>query len=190
MTSKTSMIVYSGVMIALMAITANIGLFATIGPVPLTLQTGTAVLAGMILGPYFGTLAMFGYLLLGLFGVPVFAGFASGQAFLSPTAGFLLTFPLVAYITGSFSKVKSSVSSLFIIAFAALMIHYLSGIVYLYGYSSLIIGEAMTLTAAASLMIPFFLKDVGVILLSVFLAVRLRKTSMFKQVYYKRRTAV
>ncbi|ADH98701.1 biotin transporter BioY [Salisediminibacterium selenitireducens] len=189
MTNKTSMIVYSGVMIALMAITANIGLFATIGPVPLTLQTGTAVLAGMILGPYYGTLAMIGYLLLGLFGVPVFAGFSSGQAFLSPTAGFLLTFPLVACITGFFSKEKASVSSLFLIAFSALLVHYLSGIVYLYGYTSFIIGDGMTLTAAASLMIPFFLKDVGVILLSVILAIRLRKTSMFKQVYDKRRVA-
>ncbi len=86
---------------ALMAIGANITSFLVIGSVPVTTQTLFAILAGALLGSKLGALSMTVYLLVGLVGFPVFAQFKGGLGTLiSPTFGFLLSFILVAFITG------------------------------------------------------------------------------------------
>ncbi len=45
-----------------------------IGPVPIVLQNMFVLLAGLILGPAWGTACVAVYLLVGLAGLPVFAG--------------------------------------------------------------------------------------------------------------------
>lgn len=72
-----------------------------VGPVPLTLQTLAVALAGVVLGPWRGGAAVGLYLLLGLVGLPVFAGGGAGPAeLLKPAAGYLVSFPLAAILTG------------------------------------------------------------------------------------------
>ncbi|MGG3998946.1 biotin transporter BioY [Anoxybacillus kestanbolensis] len=89
---------------ALMAIGANItswAPFLVIGGVPITLQTFFCVLAGAILGAKRGAMAMTVYMLIGLFGAPVFARFSGGfSTVIAPTFGFILSFILAAYVTG------------------------------------------------------------------------------------------
>jgi len=71
------------------------------GLVPVTLQTFFVHVAGGTLGPRYGALSQIVYLALGLIGLPVFAGGVSGPAvLLSPTFGYLLGFPLAAWIVG------------------------------------------------------------------------------------------
>ena len=71
-------------------------------PVPLTGQTFGVLLSGALLGPRLGLLAMLLYLAEGGFGLPFFAGGASGPArLLGPTGGYLLAYPLAAWITGA-----------------------------------------------------------------------------------------
>lgn len=99
--SKTRNIVLCGLFAALMAIGANVSPFLTIGGVPITLQLMFAILAGGILGSRIGALSMLTYMFIGLVGAPVFAQFKGGPAqLLSPTFGFIISFILVAYITG------------------------------------------------------------------------------------------
>lgn len=75
-----------------------------IGTVPLTLQTLGVLLAGAILGPRKGPLAVTLYLAVGAVGIPVFAGGGSGIAvFVGPTGGFLLGFVLAAWVVGALS---------------------------------------------------------------------------------------
>ncbi|MBO0887707.1 biotin transporter BioY [Candidatus Bathyarchaeota archaeon] len=63
------------------------------GPVPITLQVFAVFLITMILGSRLGALACFTYLLLGLSGLPVFAGLTSGVAVVAgPTGGYLVGF--------------------------------------------------------------------------------------------------
>jgi biotin transport system substrate-specific component len=70
-------------------------------PVPFTLQTLVVLLAGAFLGPINGALSMMLYLLAGAFGLPVFANFAGGFPHLfGPTGGYLLAFPVAAYLVG------------------------------------------------------------------------------------------
>jgi biotin transport system substrate-specific component len=69
--------------------------------VPVTLQLFGIFLAGAVLGPVRGFLAVALYLAVGAVGVPVFAGPVGGLApFAGPTVGYLLTFPFVALAVG------------------------------------------------------------------------------------------
>lgn len=69
--------------------------------VPITLQTFFVILAGALLGAYFGSLSMAAYLLLGFIGLPVFARGQSGLGVLAgPTGGYLIGFVLCALVTG------------------------------------------------------------------------------------------
>jgi len=65
----------------------------------LTLQTFFVYLAGLILDPWTAAAGQLLYLLLGLGGLPVFAGGVVGpQALFGPTGGFLISFPLAALV--------------------------------------------------------------------------------------------
>lgn len=73
-------------------------------PVPFTLQTMAVLLSGAFLGSRNGAYSQLIYLLLGVIGMPVFAAVpdsAAGVARLfGPTGGYLLAFPVAAFITG------------------------------------------------------------------------------------------
>ncbi len=89
-----------GLMCALISIFSQIA-FPTIVGIPFTLQVFAVVLAGIILESKYGTVAVVVYLMLGLAGVPVFAHFRGGfTCFFQPTGGFLLSFPLLAFMVG------------------------------------------------------------------------------------------
>ncbi len=71
-------------------------------PVPITLQPFIVVLAGLWLGPVAGVSSMLLYLAAGALGVPVFSPFgAPGIArFFGPTGGYLLAYPVSAFVAG------------------------------------------------------------------------------------------
>lgn len=74
-------------------------------PVPFTLQTFFVLLAGSLLGARNGFLSMLFYLMIGLAGFPVFSSAGFGLArILGPTGGYLLAFPIAAYVIGSMVK--------------------------------------------------------------------------------------
>jgi biotin transport system substrate-specific component len=72
-------------------------------PVPLTVQNFGVLLVGLLLGSRRGFAALMLYLAEGAIGLPVFSPTGAGgiaQLFHGATAGFLLTYPLVAWIAG------------------------------------------------------------------------------------------
>ncbi|ADP14838.1 transmembranal protein BioY [Achromobacter xylosoxidans A8] len=70
-------------------------------PVPVTLQTLGAMLAGAMLGPVRGALACLLYLALAAVGLPVLPGGRGGLgAFFGPTGGFLVGLVVGAFVTG------------------------------------------------------------------------------------------
>ena len=86
---------------ALVVVCAVLPAINVTGIVPITLQTFGVLLAGAVLGPLRGFLAVLLYLALGLAGLPVFSGGAAGFGVLvGPTAGYLVGFPLAAALTG------------------------------------------------------------------------------------------
>lgn len=84
---------------ALLALSAQISV--PMFPVPVTLQTLAIPLLVLGLGSRLAVAATLAYLVEGAAGLPVFSGWQSGAArLLGPTAGFLWTFPLAAYLIG------------------------------------------------------------------------------------------
>lgn len=87
------------------AIVAALGLFPPVSvpfvPVPVTMQTLGVMLAGSLLGARRGALSLLVFLVVVAVGVPVLAGGRGGMgAFVSPSGGFLLGFPLGAFVAG------------------------------------------------------------------------------------------
>jgi biotin transport system substrate-specific component len=70
-------------------------------PVPVTFQTLAVILAGALLGPRLGAASQLAYLAAGAAGLPVFSAARAGLLpLLGPTGGYLLAFPLAAYVVG------------------------------------------------------------------------------------------
>ena len=69
-------------------------------PVPLTLQNFGVLAVGLLLGSRRGFAALSLYLVEGAFGMPVFSMGAGIGYLLGPTGGFLLAYPLVAFVAG------------------------------------------------------------------------------------------
>lgn len=70
-------------------------------PVPVTLQVLGVFLAGILLGPVWGGLSLLLYILAGAIGVPIFTGGSSGfGVLLGPTAGYLWSYPIAAFVVG------------------------------------------------------------------------------------------
>lgn len=82
-------------------------------PVPFTLQTMLVVLSGAFLGSKNGAYSQVAYIALGAMGLPVFAGFSSVLSLFGPTAGYLLAFPLGAFVAGAIIERKKSFFSVF-----------------------------------------------------------------------------
>lgn len=91
---------YVGLSTAIIAIMAQISIPLPMG-VPLTMQTFAITLAAVVLGAKLSTYSTLIYILLGALGVPVLANFSGGlDKFVGPTGGFLISFPLMAFIIG------------------------------------------------------------------------------------------
>jgi biotin transport system substrate-specific component len=86
------------------AIAAQISLSLPFTPVPFTFQPMIVLLGGAVLGSRLGMTSQLLYLALGIAGLPVFAASSvlpPGAARLfGPTGGYLLSYPIAAFIVG------------------------------------------------------------------------------------------
>jgi len=115
-----------------MALSAQVAIPVSLGPVPMTLQPMVVLLIGGILGPRLGAGALALYLVAGLSGLPVFA--AGGAGFgrlLGPTGGYLLAFPFAAAVTGTLVVDRGGVLRSWFAAFAGMVVIHLGGVAHL-----------------------------------------------------------
>lgn len=162
-------ITYTSLFVCLMVIGANIAIwfpFLTVpiggASVPLSLQTFFAILAGMILGKRLGAFAMVVYILVGLTGLPVFAGLKGGfYPMISPTGGFIISFVFVAFIVGWILENKSiySTKNLIAVACIGLVINYTLGVTYMYIAMNEWLELPISYLTAWIGMVPFLIKD-------------------------------
>jgi biotin transport system substrate-specific component len=90
-----------GLGVAVVALAAQVVVPVPFSPVPMTLQPLAVLAIGGLLGAAGGLSVLVLYLLLGILGLPVFAGGGSGAwHLLGPTGGYLLAFPVAAAVTG------------------------------------------------------------------------------------------
>jgi len=153
----------------LMIVSARISLMAL--PIPFSLQLLTAILSGLLLGPWKGALSQILYLVMGLSGLPVFVS-GGGLAYIfKPTFGFLLGFVVSALAAGLFSRLlivadKTAFRNYVVILTAgaiALLLCYLMGAAYYYLYLTSFASEtaekATFSGVAAMTIIPLIWKD-------------------------------
>jgi biotin transport system substrate-specific component len=78
-------------------------------PVPINLALLPVFLCGAVLGPKKGAISMLIYILLGVIGVPVFAGFTGGFGILAgPTGGYIVGYLASAVVMGWLASGKAS----------------------------------------------------------------------------------
>lgn len=91
----------AAVLAALLGAVAPIAIPLPLSPVPVTLQVLFVFLAGLVLGPVWGTVSLLLYLTAGAIGLPVFSGLEAGLGTLfGQTGGFLWSYPLGAALIG------------------------------------------------------------------------------------------
>jgi biotin transport system substrate-specific component len=85
----------------LIALSAQIAIPLPFTPVPITMQTLTVLLTGMLLGSRLGMITLVVYLVEGVIGLPGFTQWGSGIAHLfGPTGGYLVGFVFAAGLVG------------------------------------------------------------------------------------------
>lgn len=173
---KTRELTLSALMIATLIICSQLSI--PIGIVPITLQTFAILIIGMTLSVKNCLLVTTGYLVLGLTGLPVFAGGTGGiQSVLSPAFGFAIGFiPAAALIAYYLSKQTFlALWHYLLIGTLATLVIYIIGLVYMNFILTVIIGSQLSLIQLLMAgMIPFIPGDLLKIILSSAVAVRLR----------------
>jgi biotin transport system substrate-specific component len=122
-------------------------------PVPITAQTLGVMLAGAVLGARRAGMALLLFLVLVAVGLPLLAGGRGGlAAFVSPSAGFLVAFPVAAWVVGRLTELGGTTYRLP----WGLAANLLGGIVvmYVFGVAGIaLLGDVPVAVAAASVWI-------------------------------------
>jgi len=130
-------------------------------PVPVTGQTFAVLLAGVLLGRWWGGISLAAYTGLGVAGVPWFAGWSSGAVYLAgPTGGYIVGFILAAlflgHLTDKYIRSRSFLSMLGLMLFANFVLIYVPGLLQLGLWLNLVKGEPAAFTGLLALgAIPF-----------------------------------
>lgn len=154
-----------------------------VGPVPISLCTFAVMLAGVLLGAKSGFISQLIYVLLGVVGVPVFAGYKAGVGVIAGmTGGYIVAYPVLALIIGLIywkfgrnekGRVKK-ILWMFIGMIVGTVVLYAFGTAWFCVVSGMGPGEAMGLCV-----IPFlpgdFLKMVVVALVSIPIETAIKK---------------
>ncbi len=151
---NTKSIVYIALFAAL---TAALGLFppvafAGLGLPPITAQSLGVMLAGAILGARRGALAMLLFVVLVAVGLPLLSGGRGGfGVFLSGSGGFLLAWPLSAYVIGwllqRYKGANFAMQCLFV-SYGGILVMYAIGVPWMAVIAKLELSKAMTIMLA------------------------------------------
>jgi biotin transport system substrate-specific component len=135
-------------------------------PVPITGQTFAVLLAGVLLGKWWGGVSLALYAGLGIAGVPWFTGFGSGLGYLAgPTGGYVIGFVFAAlflgYFTDKYVRARSLVSMLALMLFANFVLIYVPGLLQLGLWLNIVKGQPVTFSSLLMMgAIPFIVGDI------------------------------
>ena len=169
---KTSIkgLVYAALFGALTA--AGAFIVIPLPPVPITAQTFFLNIAAVLLGGQLGAMSQFIYVMLGVVGIPVFAGGKAGLGvILGPTGGYLLGFIIAAFAIGMVNRMRKS-AGIFWHIFSMLI-----GMLIIYFLGSLqlsLVAKMSFHKAMAVGVVPFIPGDIIKILLAAIISSQLK----------------
>lgn len=172
--NKTYDLVYIGVFAVLMAVCSWISIPTA---VPFTLQTFGVFMAVGILGGKRGTAAVGLYLLLGILGVPVFAGMTGGVGvLLGTTGGYIVGFLFSALVMWAMEKIPGKKSMIQVLSMiAGLLVCYTFGTIWFMMVYMRTEGAVGLMTVLGWCVIPFIVPDILKIILAYGLSRKLKK---------------
>jgi biotin transport system substrate-specific component len=144
------------------------------------------LLTGLVLGRRWGLTSVIIWVLLGLFGLPVFAQGKAGIAVLvGPTGGFLLGFVLCAYLTGwLMERSDLTYKKVLVIMFIGLMIIYAVGFLGFMISFEYFLHKPMTWNKAVALSVtPFLPFDAIKAILAAYLGIKVRRALLKAGLY-------
>lgn len=147
-TNKTKNLAYCALFTALIAVGAFIRVPVPV--VPFTLQYLFTMLAGLLLGPRLGTIAVGTYVLLGLVGLPIFTQSGGFWYVFQPSFGYLIGFCVGTFVTGWLAQRleqagKNTVGRYLLANLAGLAVVYAMGMVYYYIICNYVINTPIAL---------------------------------------------
>ena len=160
-----------GVITAVIIIMAQISIPMPLG-VPMTMQTFAITLAAIVLGSKKGAAASLIYILLGAIGIPVFSNFTGGlQCLVGPTGGFIISFPIMAYIIGFGAEHRHKSKGFFTCCLIAG-----TAVNYMFGMAMFcFLMQSTPLTAFSACVLPFIPTAVIKAILASMLGLNLKK---------------
>ena len=144
-------ICYAGLFAAVIAVMAQISIPMPMG-VPMTMQTFAITLAAVVLGSKLSTISSLIYIIMGAVGLPVLANFSGGfDKFVGPTGGFLLSFPLMAFIIGWGAEHRKDFKGAYVIALVVgTVVNYVVGVALFCA-----VAKASVATGITACVLPF-----------------------------------
>lgn len=150
------------------ALSAKISLPLPGTPVPFTFQPMVVLLAGGLLGARLGAASQVAYLAMGMIGLPVFVAGGGAAYLLGPTGGYLMAYPLAAFVVGSLTR--GGALSTVLALLAGLGVIYTGGVAWLAAIGSFDWAVVVGLR-------PFVLADLVKVALAAVVVARLRERS-------------
>jgi biotin transport system substrate-specific component len=135
-------------------------------PVPITGQTFAVLLAGIILGRWWGGASMAFYAGAGAMGMPWFNGWSGGIGHLAgPTGGYIIGFILAAlfvgHLTDKYVKTRRFLPMLGLMLTANFVLIYIPGLLQLYLWLNLVQGSTVSVYAVLGMgLLPFIAGDI------------------------------
>ena len=138
-------------------------------PIKLTFQTLFVIMSGMILGGTDGAIAQIAYMVLGLVGLPVFSTGGGFDYVLRPSFGYILGFPLAAFIAGTLISRQKTLGpiKLFLCAFSGCVVNYIVGVTYQVLIIAFYTGSGMVAALSGLATIPLMLLKDAVLIFIV-----------------------
>ncbi len=167
-------LVYCALFAALIAICSWISIPTTI---PFTLQTFAVCVTTALLGTKRGLTTVLVYILLGLVGMPVFAGFTGGIGILAGvTGGYIVGFLFTALAVGIITaKLGKSVPVLAVAMVIGILLCYVFGTAWFMVVYAQSTGPVGLMSALSWCVFPYLLPDAAKIVAAILVVNRLEK---------------
>lgn len=158
-------------MAAILCILSPIAIPLPFSIVPISCATFAVYLCAGVLGHKLGTISVIIYILLGMVGVPVFAGWSAGVGVVvGPSGGYVIGYLIISFCTGFF--ISKANGNIFFTVLGMII-----GTIGCYGIGTVWLGMQLDLGVKEALLagvIPFILGDIIKIIIATIIIKPLR----------------
>ncbi len=160
---KTKVITKIALLVAVLIVLSQVAIPVVFSPTPISLGLVGVYLIGVFLKPRASLIAITVYILLGLIGIPVFAGFKGGiYTLFGPTGGYIFSYIIICLVISNVRLISKNSLLLVVTLVLSLIICYGIGTIWLAYFMEISFVNALPLGVY-----PFIIGDIVKILVTV-----------------------